>query len=130
GLLIPTTSLVIVWYGGRLTLRGMANVGDIVAFQIYAMLLLQPIWQMVNSISQTQRALAAMERVFDVLAKPLDKPDVPDAVDAPAHVRRIDFENVTFEYRPGTPVVKGFSLHVPGGSTVALVGPSGAGKTT
>jgi ATP-binding cassette subfamily B protein/subfamily B ATP-binding cassette protein MsbA len=130
GFMIPATSLLIVWYGGWLYLRGEAKIGDIFAFQIYAVLLLQPIWSIVNSISQTQRAMAAMERVFEVLARPLDKPDAPDAVDAPARVENIDFERVSFEYRPGTPVVKDFDLHVPGGSIVALVGPSGAGKTT
>jgi ATP-binding cassette subfamily B protein/subfamily B ATP-binding cassette protein MsbA len=71
-----------------------------------------------------------MERVFEVLAKPLDKPDAPDAIAAPTQVRRIQFEDVSFEYRPGIPVVKHFSLDVAGGATVALVGPSGAGKTT
>ena len=130
GFMIPATSLLIVWYGGWLHLRGQAQIGDIFAFQIYAVLLLQPIWSIVNSISQTQRALAAMERVFDVLAKPPDKPDAPDAMDAPQLVNRIDFEDVSFEYRPGTKVIKDFSLHVPGGAIVALVGPSGAGKTT
>ena len=130
GLLIPTTVLLIVWYGGYLSLRGQASVSDIVAFQIYAMMLLQPIWSIVNSISQTQRALAAMERVFEILAKPLDKPDAKDAIDAPPRVEEIRFEDMTFEYRAGTPVIRGFSLDVPGGSIVALVGPSGAGKTT
>jgi ATP-binding cassette, subfamily B, bacterial len=128
--MIPATSLLIVWYGGWLYLRGQAQIGDIFAFQIYAVLLLQPIWQIVNSVSQTQRALAAMERVFEVLERPLDKPDAPDAIEAPPQVETIDFQNVSFEYRPGTPVVKDFGLHVPGGSIVALVGPSGAGKTT
>ncbi|HYO08713.1 MAG TPA: ABC transporter ATP-binding protein [Tepidisphaeraceae bacterium] len=130
GLLIPATVLLIVWYGGYLKLRGQAHISDIVAFQIYAMMLLQPIWQIVNSVSQTQRALAAMERVFEVLGKPLDKPDAPDALPAPRHVERIRFEGVNFEYRPGTAVIGDFSLDVPGGATVALVGPSGAGKTT
>jgi ATP-binding cassette subfamily B protein len=130
GFMIPATSLLIVWFGGWLYLRGQAQIGDIFAFQIYAVLLLQPIWSIVNSISQTQRALAAMERVFEVLNRPLDKPDAPDAIAAPQRVETIDFEHVSFEYRPGTPVVKDFDLHVPGGSIVALVGPSGAGKTT
>ena len=80
GFMIPATSLLIVWYGGWLYLRGQAQIGDIFAFQIYAVLLLQPIWSIVNSISQTQRALAAMERVFEVLQRPLDKPDAPDAI--------------------------------------------------
>jgi ATP-binding cassette subfamily B protein/subfamily B ATP-binding cassette protein MsbA len=130
GLMIPATSLLIVWYGGWLVLRGEAQIGDIFAFQIYAVMLLQPIWSIVNSISQTQRSLAAMERVFEVLALPLDKPDAPDAIDAPTHVESIEFDGVRFEYRENTAVIDDFSLEVPGGSVVALVGPSGAGKTT
>jgi ATP-binding cassette, subfamily B, bacterial len=130
GFMIPATSLLIVWYGGWLVLRDHAKIGDLFAFQIYAVLLLQPIWSIVNSISQTQRALAAMERVFEVLALKPDKPDRPDATDPPAVVRTIDFDHVSFEYRENTPVIGDFSLRVPGGSVVALVGPSGAGKTT
>jgi ATP-binding cassette subfamily B protein/subfamily B ATP-binding cassette protein MsbA len=71
-----------------------------------------------------------MERVFEVLAMPNDKPDRRDAKDAPALVSRIEFEGVEFEYREGRPVVRDFNLDVPGGSVVALVGRSGAGKTT
>ena len=130
GLLIPGTSLLIVWYGGLLALRGQAGVGDIFAFQIYAVLLLQPVWQIVASISQTQKSIAAMERVFEVMEMRPDKPDAPDAVDAPRDVREIRFDNVSFEYRPGVPVIGDLNLAVPGGYTVALVGPSGAGKTT
>ena len=124
GLLIPGTSLLIVWYGGRLHLRGQADVGDIFAFQIYALLLLQPVFQIVSSVSQTQKSLAAMERVFEVLEMPPDKPDAPDAVDAPRQVREIRFEHVDFEYRPGVRVIRDFDLVVPGGATVALVGPA------
>ena len=130
GFMIPATSLLIVWFGGWLFLRDQAKIGDIFAFQIYAVMLLQPIWSIVNSISQTQRALAAMERVFEVLALPLDKPDALGAIEAPPLVRTIDFDHVSFEYRENTPVIRDFSLNVPGGSVVALVGPSGAGKTT
>jgi ATP-binding cassette subfamily B protein/subfamily B ATP-binding cassette protein MsbA len=130
GALIALVDLVIVWYGGALQIRGGATVGDIMAFQWYTFLLLNPIWQIVNSFSELQRSLAAMDRVFEVLAMPTDKPDVPDAVDAPVHVSEIRFVDVSFEYRPGEPVVSDFNLVVPGGSVVALVGRSGAGKTT
>jgi ATP-binding cassette, subfamily B, bacterial len=71
-----------------------------------------------------------MERVFEVLETARDKPDAPDAVEAPRRVDEIRFNHVTFEYRPGVPVLSDVRLVVPGGSTVALVGPSGAGKTT
>jgi ATP-binding cassette subfamily B protein/subfamily B ATP-binding cassette protein MsbA len=85
---------------------------------------------MVQSISSTQKSLAAMERVFDVMNMAIDKPDLPEAIEAPATVDEIEFDRVGFEYRAGTPVIENFSLVIPGGSTVALVGPSGAGKTT
>lgn len=130
GLLIALVNLVIVWYGGYLEIMGSASVGDIMAFQWYTFQLLNPIWQIVNSFSELQRSLAAMDRVFEVLAMPADKPDLPDATDAPTQVHEIRFADVAFEYRNGEPVVKDFDLVVPGGSIVALVGRSGAGKTT
>src|SRR5262249_40031917 len=70
------------------------------------------------------------ERVFEVLAMPGDKPDRPGAFEAPRLVGEVRFEGVEFEYRPGRPVVRDFDVAVPGGSEVALVGRSGAGKTT
>ncbi len=100
------------------------------AFQWYTFLLLNPVWNIVNSFSELQRSLAAMERVFEVLAMEHDKPDRPDARDAPRVVHEIRFDNVEFEYREGRPVVRDFNVRVPGGSVVALVGRSGAGKTT
>jgi ATP-binding cassette, subfamily B, bacterial len=129
-MLLGAVTVVIVWYGGYLTLAGGASIGDIMAFQWYTFLLLNPVWQIVNSFSELQRSLAAMERVFEALAMPDDKPDAPGAKDAPRTVRELAFENVTFEYREGHPVVHDFDVVVPGGSVVALVGRSGAGKTT
>jgi ATP-binding cassette subfamily B protein len=130
GLLAAAVNVVIVWYGGYLNIVGRASVGDIMAFQWYTMLLMNPVWNIVNSFSELQRSLAAMERVFEVLGMPADKPDRPDARDAPRVVRELQFENVAFEYREGRPVVRDFNVVVPGGSVIALVGRSGAGKTT
>ncbi len=130
GLLLAAVNLVILWYGGRLNVVGAASIGDIMAFQWYTFLLLNPVWQLVNSFSEIQRSMAAMERVFEVLAMSADKPDKPDARDAPTVVREIQFEHVDFEYREGRPVVRDFNVTVPGGTVVALVGRSGAGKTT
>jgi ATP-binding cassette subfamily B protein len=130
GLLVGVVNVVIVWYGGYLNLRGRATIGDIMAFQWYTFLLLTPVWNIVNSFSELQRSLAAMERVFEVLEMEDDKPDKPDARDAPRVVHEIQFEDVAFEYREGRPVVRDFNVTVPGGSVVALVGRSGAGKTT
>lgn len=130
GLLLGAVNVVIVWYGGYLHVRGGASIGDIMAFQWYTFLLLNPVWNIVNSFSELQRSLAAMERVFELLAMEDDKPDQPNALPAPAKVEELRFEGVEFEYRAGQPVVRDFSVVVPGGSVVALVGRSGAGKTT
>ncbi|HEU4689634.1 MAG TPA: ABC transporter ATP-binding protein, partial [Vicinamibacterales bacterium] len=130
GLLTSAVNVVIVWYGGFLNVLGDASVGDIMAFQWYTFLLMNPVWNLVNSFSELQRSLAAMERVFEVLEMENDKPDRPGAVNAPRVVNEIRFENVEFEYREGQPVVRDFAVVVPGGSVVALVGRSGAGKTT
>jgi ATP-binding cassette subfamily B protein len=130
GLLLATVNLVILWYGGHLYLAGGASIGDIMAFQWYSFLLLSPVWQLVNSFSEIQRSLAAMERVFEILDLDPDKPDKPDAREAPPTLHELRFEDVEFEYREGTPVVRDFNVTVPGGSVIALVGRSGAGKTT
>jgi ATP-binding cassette subfamily B protein/subfamily B ATP-binding cassette protein MsbA len=130
GLLVSGVNVVIVWYGGSLNLAGRASIGDIMAFQWYTFLLMNPVWQIVNSFSELQRSLAAMERVFEILALEPDKPDRPDARDAPHVVHEIRFDSVEFEYREGRPVVRDFNVVVRGGSVIALVGRSGAGKTT
>ena len=130
GLLQAAVNVAIVWFGGYMNITGGASIGDIMAFQWYTFLLMGPVWNIVNSFSELQRSLAAMERVFEVLAMPNDKPDRPQARDAPPVVREVRFENVEFEYNEGQAVVRDFSVVVPGGSVVALVGRSGAGKTT
>ena len=130
GMLMSGVNVAIVWYGGLLNIAGRASIGDIMAFQWYTFLLLNPVWSIVNTFSELQRSLAAMERVFEVLSMDNDKPDRPDARPAPRLVHEIRFENVEFAYREGRPVVRDFSVAVPGGSVIALVGRSGAGKTT
>src|SRR6266566_9833775 len=128
GLLQAAVNVAIVWFGGYMNVTGGASIGDIMAFQWYTFLLMGPVWNIVNSFSELQRSLAAMERVFEVLGMEDDKPDRPGAVDAPRIVRELRFDGVTFEYREGQPVVRDFHVAVPGGSVVALVGRSGAGK--
>src|ERR1041385_5347825 len=96
GLLLGAVNVVIAWYGGYLNIIGGASIGDIMAFQWYTFLLLNPVWNIVNSFSELQRSLAAMERVFELLAMQEDKPDKPDAFSAPSVVREIRFEDVEF----------------------------------
>lgn len=130
GFILAVIGLIIFWVGGYLYMKGWATIGDIAAFQVYTMMLLGPVWQIVNSFSELQRSLAAMERVFDVLQTPADKPDRPGAVVAPNRVDSITFDHVWFEYEANRAIIKDFHLEVPGGTVIALVGKSGAGKTT
>lgn len=130
GFLLGAVNVIIIWAGGWMQIAGRASVGDIIAFQLYTIMLLQPVWQIVNSFSELQRSLAGMERVFEVLDTPIDKPDQPNAIDAPRTVEELRFEHVNFAYNDDQPVISDFDLTIPGGSVVALVGRSGAGKTT
>ncbi len=140
-LLIPLSVMLLVLVGGLLYIFDHApgstvpihertSIGQIIAFQVMMPMLLMPIFRIVSSLSQTQEALSGMERVFEVFDMPPDKPDAPNAVDAPPSVERIDFDAVSFAYEEGRPVIRDFELSVPGGAVVALVGASGAGKTT
>ncbi len=129
-LIMPLAQVTIIGFGGYLVVKGQATLGVLIAFQGYVWRLLEPVMRIASSISDTQRGLAAMERVFDVFDKPEEKPDPPDAVSAPERVEQIRFEHVSFAYRADVPVLRDFDLSVPGGSVVALVGVSGAGKTT
>lgn len=130
GFLLPLCGLVVVWVGSLMVLAGEATVGGILAFQMYIFMLLSPVSTLVQSYGQTQQGLAAMERVFDVLGQPLDKPDRPNAAKAPQRVKSIVFDEVWFGYHAEQPVLRDVNLEVPGGATVALVGASGSGKTT
>jgi ATP-binding cassette subfamily B protein/subfamily B ATP-binding cassette protein MsbA len=130
GFLIPGTALLVIWYGGTRLLAGEVRIGEIMAFQMYLFMLLDPVSQIVHSYGDTQRALAAMERTFDMFHQPIDKPDRPHARLVHRPIRQLAFEDVGFEYVLGRPVLNDIDLAVEAGQTVALVGPSGAGKTT
>src|SRR5439155_1578140 len=126
-----TVLLALNW---RLALTALAIVPAAMLISFIAARRVRPIYrslrkdveQIDNSFSELQRSLAAMERVFDVLAMDDDKPDRPGARDAPLMVDEIRFDNVEFAYREGQPVVRDFDVVVPGGSVIALVGRSGA----
>jgi ATP-binding cassette subfamily B multidrug efflux pump len=116
--------------GGWLALRNLATVGMIVTFISYARNFINPLRQLANIYNSIQAALAGAERVFEILDTPGEGQDPPDAVALEKIAGELDFEHVRFSYVEGTPVIKDMTLEARPGQTVALVGPTGAGKTT
>ena len=116
--------------GGILCVRGSIGVGDIQAFVQYVKNIGQPIQEIAQIMNQVQSMAAAAERVFDFLAEE-EETDSPDAIDDPGEIRgAVEFDHVSFGYDPDHIVIHDFSAKVEPGQKIAIVGPTGAGKTT
>ena len=116
--------------GGALAVRGMITVGIIASFLGYSRQFGRPLNEIANIYNTLQTAMAGAERVFDVLDQTEEPKDLPEAVALIQPQGRITFEGVHFGYRPDVPVLKDVSFQAEMGSSIALVGPTGAGKTT
>ena len=124
---------VVIGYGGYLVLAfdpPLVSIGIIVAFMTYVRRFYQPIRELANLYGQLQAALAGAERIFELLDVEPTITDSPDAIDRPGLVGRLGFEHVSFAYSEGELVLDDVSFDVEPGQTIALVGPTGAGKTT
>ena len=123
--------IVVIYFGGRMALAGTLPVADLVTFFLYLELFYAPIRQLSSAWEQVQEAVAGAERVDELLSETPDIADRPGAVTLPGRARGdLRFEHVSFSYLPGRGVFEDVSLEVPAGSVLALVGPTGAGKTT
>ncbi|MGD9315458.1 MAG: ABC transporter ATP-binding protein [Anaerolineae bacterium] len=123
---------IVIGLGGYMALQDppLITVGIIVSFLVYVRRFFQPIQQLAQLYAQLQSALAGAERIFELIDTKPDLIDEPDAVEMPLIEGRVAFDNVSFHYKPEEPVLRGVSLVAEPGQTVALVGPTGAGKTT
>ncbi len=120
----------VVWYGGNQVIQGRITPGDLFAFALYAGLMIGPFGAFARLFSQIKEAQGATQRVFEILdTQPLIL-DYPDAKPMLTIRGRVAFHQVSFAYDPDIPVLKDLSFEVEPGQVVALVGPSGAGKTT
>lgn len=121
---------IILWYGGNSVINGSITAGSLVAFLTYAVNISNPIKRLSRVIGNIQKALAAAQRVFDVLDLPEIIKNAPDAKALPPVKGDVRFENVSFAYNSGDEVLNNISFDVKPGEMIAFVGPSGAGKST
>lgn len=121
---------IVLWYGGHNVIDGRITAGSLVAFLTYAVNSTNPIKRLSKVLGSIQKALAAAQRVFDVLDMPEDIVNSPKALPLPAVKGNVEFKNVTFAYNHEEIVLKDFSFKTTPGQMIAFVGPSGAGKST
>ncbi len=136
-LLMPLTNvlgnffvIVLAGLGGWLALQGLVTIGTIATFINYGRNYINPLRQLANMYNAIQAALAGAERVFEIIDTQPEVQDAADAIPLTAVRGDVRFEDVHFGYVEDVPVIKGMSLEAKAGQTVALVGPTGAGKTT
>jgi ATP-binding cassette, subfamily B, multidrug efflux pump len=135
GMIMPTMMfignlnyVIIAVVGGLRVASGTMNLGDVQAFIQYTRMFTQPLTQVASMANLLQSGVASAERVFEVLDAPEHEPDATGALNP---VRgQVDFDHVAFSYTPDKPLITDLTLHVRPGQTVAIVGPTGAGKTT
>jgi len=128
--LVAVATALVIGVGGWWVLQGSTTLGVLVASALYVQRFFDPVRDLVLQYTQLQRAMAGGQRIFEVLDTQPDIVDAPDATDLPDIRGEVTFEQVSFEYLPDVEVLHDINLRVRAGETIALVGPTGAGKST
>jgi ABC-type multidrug transport system fused ATPase/permease subunit len=121
---------LVVVCGGPMVLAGSLSAGSLVAFVLYIQRFFEPIRDLGFRWNNLQMAMAAGEHIFAILDTEIHIQEDPQPVSLSCMRGEVEFCHVSFHYQPGTPILQDFSLHVPAGQSLAIVGPTGAGKTT
>lgn len=136
-LLTPTVEFLaaiavtfIVWFGGYEVVNEVITAGELVAFLTYAVNLANPVKRLSRVYAAIQKAMAAADRVFDIMDLDEKITDVPNAKPLPPIKGKVEFKDITFSYKEGQPALQHISLKAEPGQMIALVGPSGSGKST
>ncbi|MBV9172866.1 MAG: ABC transporter ATP-binding protein, partial [Chloroflexi bacterium] len=124
------STIVMLWVGGLLVVWGQLTLGELVAFYAYLLQIVGPVRQGGFLMSMASRAAASAERIMEVLDTPIAVSSPPDAIELPELRGEVEFEDVTCAYHPGRAVLQHVSFTAHPGTTVALVGATGSGKTT
>jgi ATP-binding cassette, subfamily B, bacterial len=129
-ILVAVGTSVVLWFGGRMALAGSLSAGSLVVFILYLNKMYKPMQQLSKMTDAWSNAAVGLERIREVLETDGEVQDLPGARRAPRFHGRIEFDHVNFSYQPNVPVLHDVSFLVDAGQMVALVGPTGAGKTT
>ena len=121
---------LVLWFGGSGVIKGTLTVGTLFIFMSYITRFFQPIQELSNIWNSIQSALAAAERVFNIMDTPIEIAEAPNAIKLGNLKGRIVYENMSFGYKTDQPVLKNINLVVEPNTTLAFVGPTGVGKTT
>lgn len=121
---------VVIGTGAFLAVKGLVTVGIIAAFVTYTRQFFRPLNQLSNLLNTFQSAIAGAERVFEILDEPSEVADKPQAIDCHSLKGDVAFQQVSFSYLPNQPILKNITFQAKAGETIALVGPTGSGKTT
>ena len=130
GFMAFTSIAVTLWFGSYEVIQGNLSAGGLIAYLVYTMMVATPIANLAGLYTQFQNALGAVERLFELLDTPPKIDDSPTAIPLPDIAGQVRFEQVSFAYSADTPILHNVSFIAQPGQVIALVGPSGAGKTT
>ncbi len=120
----------IIWYGGMSVINGVMTSGELIAFLMYAINLANPVKRVAEAVGNIQKSLAAADRVFHILDTRPDTIEKENAKELVINDSCVKFKHVKFHYNEGHPILEDFDFTAQAGKTIAIVGPSGAGKTT
>ena len=129
-MIVATGTAAVLWFGARMVLDGRLSAGSLILFILYLSKMYKPMQELSKLMDTYSKAAVAYERILEVFEADSAVKDQPGAVPAPLFVGRIEFDNVSFGYDPKRPVLRNVSFRIRPGEMVALVGPTGAGKTT
>jgi ATP-binding cassette, subfamily B, bacterial len=129
-IIVAVGTALVLWFGAHMVLAGQLSAGSLVVFILYLGKMYKPMQELSKTTDAFSKATVGYERIREILDTQREVADLPGARPAPPLKGKVELDNVSFHYAPGTPVLRGVTLRAEPGQTIALVGPTGAGKTS